>query len=811
MDSANNNSRGDASSASDSDLISVTQALAKDAYVLFQLGKYADCLKVLNQILEKKADDPKVNSLVCMNTALHNIAIVENSQDGFSNPKRFLETLDNLKKRSERPSHSSGENVEVLNNRIISAGNKSNNVVANSTATINNLHGISADNFDVSVMMFNIAVILYHLHEYERCFSILERLYQNIEPIDERVARHVCLLLLEVSLVCHHASRAADVMSYLERVGGNSLVAQGDSGNITQQQLTNFVTKSTSAPSNVMISSDPINSDSIVNSNGPESPLSRTLSEETLYESLMSTLDVSGAQNLIRPSNDLSRTQSDESFISTPELRLKVHLYKVWILILTRNLKAAKREVKLAMHIARGKDYSLALFLKSQLEYARNNHRKAIKLLMASVSQTESGTSALYYNNLGCIYYQLEKYQTAAVFFSKAIANSYPQRKEKPIKLLNFSQDNSVLFAYNCGLVYLASGKPVLAVRCFQQAGSVFFKKPLLWLRISECCIQFLEKKQDINVNIIGKGKWRQLVIESWNSRNTLQVDSNLSLTFAKSCLLNALNLLDCPDENMNAHGSNLKAVQGLGPGQVNSNGEAKEMKVGNNSGNLNPLLQSSINEYEGLCGKENQMILQAVLADLAFVYLELGNAVKALAASRCLLRLPECSKVYLFLGNVYAAEAYCLLNQPKQASEHLSSYISGQNCNNTEVPYSQADCDMWRTRKAVDLDEPISSNTPALDQPLPHDGSGSGLFFLKPEEARGILLADMAAIAAAEGDMERAHEAVTLALSVIPDNPEVVLTATYIDLVRGNTQDAVLKLKQCSRVRFLPGTLAEK
>lgn len=760
---ANNNSRVDASLVSDADLISVTQTLAKEAYVLFQLGKYVECLKVLNQILEKKADDPKV---------LHNSAIVENFQDGFSNPKRFLEALYNLKKRSERLAHSSGENAEALNNRIKAVGNKGNNGVG---------QGISADDFDVSVIMFNIAVILYHLHEYEKSFSILERLYQNIEPIDERVARHVCLLLLDVSLVCHHASRAADVINYLERVGGNNLTNQGDSGTFIQQQQqsTNLVPKSTSAPTNVIISSssDPINPD---NTNGPESPLSRTLSEETLYESLISTLDVSAPT---RSSNNL--TQPDDSLITTPDLRLKVHLYKVWVLILTRNLKAAKREVKLAMNIARGKDYSLALFLKSQLEYARSNHRKAIKLLMASVGQTES-TSSLYYNNLGCIYYQLGKYQTSAVFFSKALTTTSHQRKEKA-KLFTFSQDKSVLFAYNCGLVYLASGKPVLAARCFQQAGAVFFKRPLLWLRIAECCIMFSEKKNEINVNVIGRGKWRQLVVQCWNSRNTVQVDPNLSLTFAKSCLLNALHLLD---------GSDTDTDTDRDPKPVSSNGEAKEGKVGNT------LLQSSINEYEGLCGKENQMILQVVLADLAFVYLELGNPVKALAAARCLLKLPECSKVYVFLGNVYAAEAYCLLNQPKQASEHLSVYVSGKNNKvNAEFPYSEQDCDMWQVRKAVDFDEPNSNNALPQDQWLPQGG-----LFTKPEVARGVLLANIAAIAAAEGDMERAEEAVAMALSVIPENVEAVVTAAYIDLVRGKTRDAVGKLKHCSRVRFLPG-----
>ncbi|XP_076915403.1 uncharacterized protein LOC143574747 [Bidens hawaiensis] len=748
---------------SDGEAISVTQTLAKEAYVCFQLGKYADSVRVLNRILEQKPDDPKV---------LHNIAVAENFQDGFSNPKRFLEALDNLKKRSERLAHSTGENTEVLNNGTKSVENK----------------GISANDFDVSVAMFNIAVILYHLHEYEKCFSILERLYQTIERIDERVAHHVCLLLLDVSLVCYHAPTAADVISYLEKVGGNNVISQGDSGNNPQQQPTNLATKSTSAPNNVMSSSDPIISDQIVTTNGSGSLLSRTLSEE--YDNFITKINVSGVQDLTRPSNDLSKTQTDESFISTPDLKLKVHLYKVWILILTRNLKVAKREVKMAMNTARGKDYSLALFLKSQLEYARNNPRKAIKLLMASVSQaeTDTGTSALYYNNLGCIYYQLGKYQTSAVFFSKALGSSSPQRNEKPMKLLTFSQDKSVLFAYNCGLFYLASGKPVLAIRCFQQAGSVFFKRSLLWLRIAECCIMFSEKKADIDAKIIGNGKWRHLVIECWNSRSPVQVDPNLSLRFAKSCLLNALHLLELkPNPKV-----------GSGSDQVNSNGEAK-------NGNPNPLLLSSVNEYKGLCGKENGMILQAVLADLAFVYLELGNAIKALATVRCLLRLPGCSRVYVFLGNVYAAEAYCLLNQPKQASEHLSGYISGQNGNNAKLPYSQEDCDIWQTRKTVDLDEPNSKNAPTLDQLLPQ-GGGFESWFLKPEEACGVLLANMAAMAAAEGEMERAHE--TVALSLIPNNPEVVLTATYIDLVRGDTQGAVLKLKQCSRVRFLPGTL---
>ncbi|KAB5537458.1 hypothetical protein DKX38_014991 [Salix brachista] len=46
------------------------------------------------------------------------------------------------------------------------------------------------------------AIIWYHLHEYSKALSVLEPLYHNIEPIEERTALHVCLLLLDVALAC---------------------------------------------------------------------------------------------------------------------------------------------------------------------------------------------------------------------------------------------------------------------------------------------------------------------------------------------------------------------------------------------------------------------------------------------------------------------------------------------------------------------------------------------------------------------------------------------------------------------------------
>ncbi|KAK4420195.1 CCR4-NOT transcription complex subunit [Sesamum alatum] len=413
----------------DDSALLVAVGLAKEAALLFQAGKFVDCLRILNQLLEKKDGDPKIR---------HNIAIVESCQDGCSDPRRLIEALENIKKQSEELAHASGEQLEVASNNGSkhTSSMRGSNAVGHPSSSV-----VYSDEFDTSVAMFNIAVIWYHLHEYAKSFSYLDMLYQSIEPIGEGTALRICLLLLDVALLSDNASRFADVISYMEKVFCvNSLANQVDNGTSTQQQSL-LVSKSASFPSNSTVP-DSSYSDSVVTGNSSENSLSRTLSEEALEDEsmqLLSSLDISG-QNLQRPviaPNDLPRTQAEES-LSAADLRLKLHLYKVRFLLLTRNLKAAKREVKMAMNIARGKDYPMALYLKSQLEYARGNHRKAIKLLMASSISTELGISSMYYNNLGCIYYRLGKHHTSGVFFSKALRNSSLVRKEKPRKTPKF-------------------------------------------------------------------------------------------------------------------------------------------------------------------------------------------------------------------------------------------------------------------------------------------------------------------------------------------------------------------------------------
>ncbi|KAK8340445.1 hypothetical protein V6Z12_A08G101100 [Gossypium hirsutum] len=781
----------DGNAGDDDGVLSVTSALAKDAALYFQSRKFAECVDVLNQLNSKKENDPKV---------LHNIAIAEFFRDGCSDPKKLLEVLNNVKKRSEELALASGEQVESGSNigNNITSGSKGSGTTTSLPAS-NCASIIYADEFDSSVASLNIAVIWFYLHEYAKALSVLEHVYQNIEPIDETTALHICLLLLDVLLACRDASKSADVLNYMEKAFGVGNVSQGEN-------------------------------DLAASVNASESPLSRTLSEDPLDE-MFSTLDI-GGQNLARhtgltSANDLPRITVDRS-ISGVDLKLKLQLYKVRLLLLTRNVKLAKREVKHAMNIARGRDSSMALFLKAQLEYARGNHRKAIKLLMASSNRTDAAMSSMFNNNLGCIYYQLGKYHTSAVFFSKALSNCSSLQKEKPLKLLTFSQDKSLLITYNCGLQYLACGKPLLAAHCFQKASLVFYKRPLMWLRLAECCLMAVEKglvkgswapsdRSEVRVSVIGKGRWRRLLIENGTTRNR-HVDSverdvwalgddgqpKLSLPLARQCLYNALHLLNCSElsnsksilpsdssleENELSDGassknsnyknlpSNDSKASTMPAALINLNGDLKEPKGGTNQEGI----QTFISYYEDICRRENQMIKQALLANLAYVELELENPLKALSAARALLELPGCSRIYVFLGHVYLAEALCLLNKPKEAAEHLSIYLSGES--NIELPFGLEDCEQWRVKKHIDCEE---ANVGAA---AAKNSSPEGLedfMFLKPDEARGTLYANLAAVSAIQGDLERAHHFVTQALSLVPDSSEATMTAIYVDLMLG-------------------------
>lgn len=792
--------------ADDGGIASAKAALAREAVVLFQSRRYNDCQDVLNQLLQKYGDDPKV---------LHNIAVAEYFKDGGVDPKKLLYILSEVEKR--------GANLALASQLKTNPSDMSPNA--------SNVKMATAVDADYATVRLNKAIILYRLHEYNHASALLEPLYKNLELVDERIAFKVCLLLIDIALASQDVIRAANVIQYMENAFGvQTTMTLADTGATTLNSSGQAVKDSrmasgSAAPDYLSESNANATSDQLSGGNADDT---------TEYESLITTLDNSNGSRERSSSNDYSR-----AFQRRPSAafdgKIKLQFCKVRALLLARDLKAATSEIKQIMDNLQGRDSVIAFFLRLHLEYAHGNCQKATELLMAYGNKQEAWLSVFVDNNLGCIFHQLESHQFSAVLFSKALKSSHVLRSQKPLKLATFSQDKSNLIIYNCGLQYLACGKPLLAAQCFYKASVVLARRPLLWLRFAESCLLALQQgllhsspihsHPDVaEVSVVGSGKMRQLFIHSNSSNRTADITSQdglisdihkcrLSIPFARQCLVNALFLLDRsysrpfrPDSenfdesldvnNLNQKSSNDSSTRTSIPTTPTSIETTATVDSKETAGNLNSeYIQNSVFVYEESVRKQTHLITQAVLADLAYVELCLENPLRALGAARRIQQLPDCSKIYIFLSRLYSAEALCRLNRLSEAAEQLSSYLSEDI--SLELPY-HGSINQKSHLKGGGSDGANKSSAQMATEHLV-------TIPLNPEEGRGLLYVDLAAVFAMQGDFSQADHYVREAISLIPNNPRAILAAVYLDLRLGRAQDALSKLRWCSHIVFFP------
>jgi CCR4-NOT transcription complex subunit 10 len=157
---------------------------------------------------------------------------------------------------------------------------------------------------------------------------------------------------------------------------------------------------------------------------------------------------------------------------------------------------------------------------------------------------------------------------------------------------------------------------------------------------------------------------------------------------------------------------------------------------------------------------------------------------------------------MYLFLGHVYAAEALCALNRPKEAAEQLTVYLRDDN--DVELPYSVENHEKAPVEKDSDGEDTVAPTVTKLTlEETQHSVS------LKPEEACGVVYVDLGMTAAVQGDLEQASYMVSRGLALLPNNPRALLASVYVDLLQGKAQEAIGKLRRCRNVRFRTSSVA--
>jgi len=287
-----------------------------------------------------------------------------------------------------------------------------------------------------------------------------------------------------------------------------------------------------------------------------------------------------------------------------------------------------------------------------------------------------------------------------------------------------------------------------LAFQCFQEASLLFYKQPKIWIRLTECCIaSHVKKLHDSRKN---KNSLVRKVAAHGDSRRII-----LPTTKGPKLKEDATEISNTDDSN-------------LPPGSIQS--ATISLEFGAKSAR-NALFLLSRNSST-LSEEELQMSTYA-LVDLAYISLATYNPVVALSTAKELLAMKNCTEAQKFLGNVYAAEALCMLGRANEAADHLNPSTLGiteSTANLPSSPYS-----------------PFSPD-PSLNM-------------------RYSLLVNLAIVHIMKEDLVQAQQYLTLALSLSKSTAGLLLQV-YLELRKGNIDSALRLLKVGSN--FAPGKSGE-
>ncbi|XP_054240667.1 CCR4-NOT transcription complex subunit 10 isoform X2 [Indicator indicator] len=665
--------------------------LSSNALQAFLAGNYDTCLQHLNALQDINKDDYKIT----LNTAVAEFC------------KSNQTTTDNLR-----------QTLNQLKNQVHSV--------------VEEMDGL--DDVENSMLYYNQAVILYHLRQYTEAISVGEKLYQFIEPFEEKFAQAVCFLLVDLYLLTYQAEKALHLLAVLEKMisqgNNNSKNGKNESGGNTNKDSSNQ-----KAESGALIE----------------------VAKSKIHQyKVRAYIQMKSLKACKREIKSVMNTAGN----SAPSLFLKSNF-----------------------EYLRG-NYRKAVKLLNSANIAEH----------PGFMKTGECLRCMFWNNLGCIHFAMGKHNLGIFYFKKALqendnacaqlgtGSSDPGKKFSGRPMCTLLTNKRYELLYNCGIQLLHIGRPLAAFECLIEAVQVYHSNPRLWLRIAECCIaankgtseqetKGLPSKKGIVQSIVGQGYHRKIVLASQSIQNVVYNDGQssaipvASMEFAAICLRNALLLL--PEDQQE-------------PKQ--ENGSKTSNQLGGNTENSESNEACSSKSHDGdkfiaappsspLKKQELENLRCSILACSAYVALALGDNLMALNHADKLLQQPKLSGSLKFLGHLYAAEALISLDRISDAITHLNPE------NVTDVSLGISSNEQDQAGKQTPQCYP-SSVTSARTMMLFNLGSA---YCLRSEydKARKCL-----------------HQAASLIHpKEIP--PEAILLAVYLELQNGNTQLALQIIKR--------------
>uniref|UniRef100_A0A4W4FNZ3 CCR4-NOT transcription complex subunit 10 n=1 Tax=Electrophorus electricus TaxID=8005 RepID=A0A4W4FNZ3_ELEEL len=437
--------------------------MATNAYEEFTSGNYDESLKHLESLQELNKEDYKI----AMNRAV--AEFFRSGQTTTGTLKQILMTIKNQM-------HSAVEDIDGL------------------------------DDVENSILYYNQAIIHYHMRQYSEAISIGEKLYQFLEPFEEKFAQAVCFLLVDLYLLTFQPEKALHLLAVLEK-----LSVQGNNKN--------------------------------GKSEGTNSTARESAAQKAEFVAMIETAKSRMHQYKVR------------AYIQMKSL--KACKREIKSVMNTAGNSAPSLFLKSNFEYLRG-NYRKAVKLLNSSNIAE--HPGPLK--------TGECVRCMFWNNLGCIHFAMGKHNLGIFYFKKALqendhtcAQLGDAKKFTGIPMCALLANKRYELLYNCGIQLLHLGRPLAAFECLMEAVQVYHSNPRLWLRLAECCIaankgsseqetKGLPSKKGIVQSIVGQGYHRKIVLASQSTQNTTYSEGQsaaipvASMEFAAICLRNALLLL---------------------------------------------------------------------------------------------------------------------------------------------------------------------------------------------------------------------------------------------------------------------------
>ncbi|XP_020789293.1 CCR4-NOT transcription complex subunit 10 isoform X3 [Boleophthalmus pectinirostris] len=680
--------------------------MAASAYEAFTAGKYEDSLKQLDALQELNKEDYKIPM---------NRAVVEFYKSGQTTTGTLKQTLLMMKNQM----HSSAEDVDGL------------------------------DDVENCMLYYNQAIVLYHLRQYSEAIAIAERLYQFLEPFEEKFALSVSFLLVDLYLITFQPEKALHLLTVLDK-----LSVQGGGKNGKENHNSN----------------------------------KEAASQKAEFAAMMEAAKSKMHQYKVR-----AYIQMKSSKACKREIKSVMN---------TAGNSAPSLFLKSNFEYLRG-NYRKAVKLLNSSNIAE--HPGPLK--------TGECVRCMFWNNLGCIHFAMGKHNLGIFYFKKALqendhtcaqlgdGGSGPAKKFAGIPMCALLSNKRYELLYNCGIQLLHIGRPLAAFECLMEAVQVYHSNPRLWLRLAECCIcankggseqesKGLPCKKGIVQSIVGQGYHRKIILASQSAQNSPYSEGQsaaipvASMEFAAICLRNALLLLP-EDQQQDAKTDNGSKCSSQS-GSTESGSENSDACSGKGQ-DADKFLSAA--PSSPLRKQEVENLRCSILACSAYVALALGDNLMALNHAEKLLHQPKVSGSLKFLGHLYAAEALISLDRISDAISHLNP----ENVSDVSMGVCTSDQEQGSDKG----DEPGES---WKQTPLCYPSSVAS--------ARAMMLFNLGSAYCLRSEYEKARKCLHQAASMVNTKeipPEAILLGVYLELQNGNT---LLALQIIKRNQLLPSAL---